>query len=303
MIEIRDLTKRYGRTTAVDRLTLTVRPGQVTGFLGPNGAGKSTTLRVLLGLHRPTSGSTLVDGQPFAARRRGLRHVGALLDAGDVHGGRSARSHLRALAASNAVPRSRVDEVLGEVGLTGVAGRRIGGFSLGMRQRLGIAAALLGEPPTLLFDEPFNGLDPAGVRWVRGLFRRLAAEGRTVLVSSHLMSEMEQTAQHLVVIGRGELIADESLAEFATRSVQTQVVVRTPDPTALTVAVRQVGADVGTAPDGSLTVTGLSPTALGDLAFARGIPVHELITRSISLEEAFMNLTADRVDYRAGEHR
>ncbi|SCG37774.1 ABC transporter ATP-binding protein [Micromonospora halophytica] len=303
MIELRDLTKRYGRTTAVDRLTLTVRPGHVTGFLGPNGAGKSTTLRLVLGLHRPTSGTALVDGHPFAQLPRGLRHVGALLDAGDVHGGRSARAHLRALARSNAIGRSRVDEVLSEVGLAGVAGRRIGGFSLGMKQRLGIAAALLGDPPVLLFDEPFNGLDPEGVRWVRGLFQRLAAEGRTVLVSSHLMSEMAQTADHLVVIGRGELIADESLAEFAARSARPHVVVRTPDPTALTTAVREAGAAVESAADGSLTVTGLTPAALGDLAYARGIPLHELVTRAASLEEAFMDLTADRVDYRAGDHR
>ncbi|SBT44738.1 ABC-2 type transport system ATP-binding protein [Micromonospora auratinigra] len=302
MIELRELTKRYGRTTAVDRLTLTVRPGHVTGFLGPNGAGKSTTLRLILGLHRPTGGTVTVAGRPFAERPRGLRHVGALLDAGDVHPGRSARAHLAALARSNAIGRTRVDEVLHEVGLATVAGRRVGGFSLGMKQRLGIAAALLGDPPALLFDEPFNGLDPEGVRWVRGLFRRLAGEGRTVLVSSHLMSEMAQTADHLVVIGRGELVADESLPAFAARSARPQVVVRTPDPARLTAATRAAGGRV-TADGDALTVTGLTAAELGDLAGARGIPVHELATRSASLEEAFMDLTADRVDYLAGEQR
>ncbi|MFE9690043.1 ABC transporter ATP-binding protein [Micromonospora sp. NPDC005806] len=303
MIELRDLTKRYGRTTAVDRLTLPVRPGHVTGFLGPNGAGKSTTLRLILGLHRPTSGTAVVDGRPFAERPRGLRHVGALLDAGDVHGGRSAQAHLTSLACSNAIPRSRVDEVLRDVGLAGVAGRPIGDFSLGMKQRLGIAAALLGDPPVLLFDEPFNGLDPEGVRWVRGLFHRLAGEGRTVLVSSHLMSEMEQTADHLVVIGRGELIADESLAAFAARSTRPQVVVRTPDPPALTAALRAAGGDVQAETDGSLTVAGLTAAELGDLAFARGVPLHELATRTPSLEEAFMALTAHRVEYLSGDRR
>ncbi|SCF07598.1 ABC-2 type transport system ATP-binding protein [Micromonospora carbonacea] len=303
VIEIRDLTKRYGRTTAVDRLTLTVRPGQVTGFLGPNGAGKSTTLRLVLGLHRPTAGTALVDGAPFTDRPRGLRHVGALLDAGDVHGGRSARAHLRALARSNGIARSRVDEVLHEVGLAEVAGRRVGGFSLGMRQRLGIAAALLGDPPVLLFDEPFNGLDPEGVRWVRGLFRRLAAEGRTVLVSSHLMSEMEQTAEHLVVIGRGELIADENLAQFAARSGQVQVTVRTPDAATLGPALRVAGGTVSAAADGTLTVTGLTAARIGDLASGHGVTLHELATRTASLEEAFMALTADRVEYQAGAHR
>ncbi|WP_035840656.1 ABC transporter ATP-binding protein [Kitasatospora azatica] len=255
MIEVHRLTKRYGRTTAVDNLTFTVRPGRVTGFLGPNGAGKSTTLRMILGLNDPTSGTATVDGRPIRHRPRGLHQVGALLDASDVHGGRTGRAHLRALARSNAIGRSRVEEVLREVGLAGApgsagaAGRRIAGYSLGMRQRLGIAAALLGDPPVLLFDEPLNGLDPAGVLWVRGLFRRLAAEGRTVFVSSHLMSEMANTADQLVVIGRGELIAAESVAEFAAR--------------------------------------GTRPGA----------------TRTASLEEAFMELTADSVEYPAGEHR
>ncbi|MBY8872786.1 ATP-binding cassette domain-containing protein [Micromonospora sp. PLK6-60] len=303
MIELHDLTKRYGGTTAVNRLTLTVRPGHVTGFLGPNGAGKSTTLRLVIGLHRPSGGTALVNGRPFAERPRGLRHVGALLDAGDVHGGRTARAHLAALARSNGLPRSRVDEVLGEVGLADVAGRRIGGFSLGMKQRVGIAAALLGDPPVLLFDEPFNGLDPEGVRWVRGLFRRLAGEGRTVLVSSHLMSEMEQTADHLVVIGRGKLIAEESLTEFAARGGRPQVVVRTPEPARLTSVAREADGQVTTAGDGALAVTGLTAAELGELAFAHGIALHEMATRATSLEEAFMDLTADHVDYLAGDQR
>ncbi|NUR60871.1 MAG: ATP-binding cassette domain-containing protein [Catenulispora sp.] len=217
VIEASELTKRYGRTTAVDRLTFTVRPGHVTGFLGPNGSGKSTTLRLILGLNAPDGGHVTVGGRVFATRRRGLRQVGALLDAGAVHGGRSARDHLAALARSNGLPVRRVAEVLAEVGLENVARNRIGGFSLGMKQRLGVAAALLGDPPVLVFDEPFNGLDVAGIAWIRGLFRRLAAEGRTVFVSSHLMSEMAQSADRLVVIARGALLADESVEEFAAR--------------------------------------------------------------------------------------
>jgi ABC-2 type transport system ATP-binding protein len=264
VIEVNELTKRYGRTTAVNGLTFTVRPGHVTGFLGPNGSGKSTTLRMILGLNDPTSGTVTIDGRPFRDRPRGLRHVGALLDANDVHGGRSAAAHLSALAHSNRIPRRRVEEVLREVGLADAAPRRIGGFSLGMKQRLGIATALLGDPPVLLFDEPLNGLDPEGVQWVRGLFRRLAAEGRTVFVSSHLMSEMENTADHLIVIGRGA-------------------------------AVR---------PDGDLLmVTGLSAARIGELAFHHRVLLHELTTHTASLEEAFMELTADSVEYLAGEPR
>ncbi|MEU9508181.1 ABC transporter ATP-binding protein [Micromonospora sp. NPDC048170] len=301
VIELRALTRRYGPRTAVDDLTLTVRPGHVTGFLGPNGAGKSTTLRMILGLTTPTSGTVTVDGVRFADRPRGLRHAGALLDAGDVHGGRSAVAHLSALARSNGIPRARVDEVLREVGLAGAARRRIGGFSLGMRQRLGIAAALLGDPPVLLFDEPFNGLDPEGVRWVRDLFRRLAAEGRTVFVSSHLMSEMEHCADRLVVIGRGRLIAEQSLAEFAARSTRSSVAVRTPDPTTLAAVLAAEGADVRPADTGALVVTGLTAARIGDLALAHGIGLHELATRTASLEEAFMELTADSVEYLAGE--
>jgi ABC-2 type transport system ATP-binding protein len=303
MIELLDLTKRYGRTTAVNGLTLTVRPGRVTGFLGPNGAGKSTTLRLVLGLHTPTGGTVTVDGVPFRSRPRGLRHVGALLDAHDVHGGRTATAHLAALARSNRIPRSRVDEVLREVGLAAVARRRIGGFSLGMKQRLGIAAALLGDPPVLLFDEPFNGLDPEGVRWVRGLFRRLAAEGRTVLVSSHLMSEMENTAEHLVVVGRGQLIADESLSTFATRGTQPGVTVRTPDAVTLAAVLTGLGAAVRADGAERLTVTGLTAAHIGELAFRHGHVLHELSTTAATLEEAFMDLTADSVEYLAGYAR
>ncbi|MCO5973690.1 ABC transporter ATP-binding protein [Actinoallomurus soli] len=303
MIEVSGLTKHYGSKTAVNGLTFSVRPGHVTGFLGPNGAGKSTTLRMILGLNEPTGGTATVAGRPFRDRPRGLRHVGALLDAQDVHGGRTAYAHLSALARANRIPRRRVDEVLHEVGLTEAARRRIGGFSLGMRQRLGIATALLGDPPVLLFDEPINGLDPEGVRWVRGLFRRLAAEGRTVFVSSHLMSEMEHTADHLIVIGRGELIADESLAEFAARGTPQSVTVRTPDASALMTVLTAEGASVRPDGDQALTVTGLSAARIGELAFRHRVLLHELAPRTASLEEAFMELTADSVEYLAGDAR
>ncbi|MER5887991.1 ABC transporter ATP-binding protein [Streptomyces sp. NPDC001941] len=303
MIEVSELTKRYGPKDAVSDLTFTVRPGHVTGFLGPNGAGKSTTLRMMLGLHRPTSGSVTIDGRPFADRPRGLRHVGALLDAHDVHGGRTARAHLGALAVSNRLPRRRVDDVLEEVGLGDAGDRRIGGYSLGMKQRLGIATALLGDPPVLLFDEPLNGLDPEGVKWVRGLFHRLAAEGRTVFVSSHLMSEMENTADHLVVIGRGRLIAAESLKDFAARGTRQSVTVRTPDVAALRTVLADEGASVEPHTDNSLTVSGLSASRIGDLAFQHMVPVHELTPHTASLEAAFMELTADSVEYAAGETR
>ncbi|MER5867012.1 ATP-binding cassette domain-containing protein [Kitasatospora sp. NPDC002040] len=301
MIEANELTKRYGSTTAVRNLTFTVKPGRVTGFLGPNGAGKSTTLRMILGLHAPTGGTVTVDGRPFRDHARGLRHLGALLDASEVHGGRSGRSHLAALARSNGIPRGRVDEVLGEVGLAGAAKRRIGGYSLGMRQRLGIAGALLGDPPVLVFDEPLNGLDPEGVRWVRGLFRRLAAEGRTVFVSSHLMTEMEHTADDLVVVGRGELIAAESLADFAARS-GSSVTVRTTEAALLARLLTEQGA--GVRPVGeALEVTGMAAARIGDLAFAQRLPLHELTPRTASLEAAFMELTADRADHHAGATR
>ncbi|MET9552984.1 ATP-binding cassette domain-containing protein [Streptomyces sp. NPDC006645] len=303
MIEVNELTKRYGATTAVKNLSFTVRPGLVTGFLGPNGAGKSTTLRMILGLNEPTGGSVTVDGRPFRDRPRGLRHVGALLDASDVHGGRTAAAHLAALARGNRIPRARVDEVLREVGLTAAARRRIGGFSLGMKQRLGIAGTLLGDPPVLLFDEPLNGLDPEGVKWVRGLFRRLAGEGRTVFVSSHLMTEMESTADELVVIGRGELIAAESLAEFAARGTRSSVTVRTRAGGALTELLTARGADVrpvSADEAGELfAVTGLSSARVAELAFEHRILLDELTTGRSSLEEAFMELTADSVEYGA----
>jgi ABC-2 type transport system ATP-binding protein len=303
VIEVNDLTKRYGRTTAVNGLSFTVRPGVVTGFLGPDGAGKTTTLRMMLGLNTPTSGTVTIGGRPFRDRPRGLRHAGALLDANDVHGGRSARAHLTALARGNAIPRRRVDEVLDEVGLESVARRRIGGFSLGMRQRLGIAGALLGDPPVLLFDEPLNGLDPEGVLWLRGLFHRLAAEGRTVFVSSHLMTEMENTADHLIVIGRGELIADEPLPEFAARGGRQSVIVRTPDPATLTSALTAEGASVAPGDDGSCTVTGLSAARVSEIASAHRVLLHELTTRTSTLEQAFMELTAGHTEYQAGDAR
>ncbi|MFF3581989.1 ATP-binding cassette domain-containing protein [Streptomyces mirabilis] len=304
MIEVNELTKRYGDTTAVRNLTFQVRPGHVTGFLGPNGAGKTTTLRMLLGLIGPTGGSATIDGQPFRRHPRGLRHVGALLDAGDVHGGRSARAHLEALARSNRIPRSRVDEVLEEVGLAGAAARRrVDGFSLGMRQRLGIATALLGEPPVLLFDEPLNGLDPEGVLWVRELFRGLAAEGRTVFVSSHLMSEMEHTADELIVIGRGELIAAESVTAFAARGTRPTVTVRTPYLAKLTAVLSEEGAAVAPYDDRTLKVTGPSAARIGELALHHRIPLEELTPQAASLEAAFMELTAGSTEFLAGDAR
>ena len=297
MIEVNELTKRYRKVLAVDRLTFTVRPGQVTGFLGPNGSGKSTTLRMLLGLNRPTGGTATIGGRPFQQYGNGLRQVGALLDAGDAHRGRIARAHLAALARSNGLPSRRVLE---QVGLAEVAGRRIGGFSLGMRQRLGIAGALLGDPPVLMFDEPINGLDPEGIRWARELFRRLAAEGRTVLVSSHVMSEMENTADHLVVIGGGRLIADEPLADFAARATTARVSVRAPEPAALAAVLREAEPAVGLAVNDAqtLTVTGLSTVRINELAFAHRIRVYEVTAHGGSLEEAFMELTAQSVQYR-----
>ncbi|MFF4346621.1 ABC transporter ATP-binding protein [Streptomyces sp. NPDC001530] len=304
MIEVNELTKRYGDTTAVRQLTFQVRPGHVTGFLGPNGAGKTTTLRMLLGLIAPTGGTATVDGRPFREHPRGLRHVGALLDAGDVHGGRSARAHLSALARSNRIPAGRVDEVLAEVGLTGAAARRrVDGFSLGMKQRLGIANALLGDPPVLMFDEPLNGLDPEGVLWVRGLFRRLASEGRTVFVSSHLMSEMENTADQLIVIGRGELIAAESVAEFAGRGTRLTVTVRTPDSDRLAAVLSAEGAAVAPYDDRTLKVTALSAARIGELAFQHHILLEELTPQAASLEAAFMELTADSAEFLAGDAR
>ena len=298
MIEVRELTKRYGATTAVDRLSFTVRPGAVTGFLGPNGAGKSTTMRVLLGLDAATSGTALVNGGRYAALRRPMREVGALLDAGAVFGGRRAFDHLGWLARSNGIPVRRVSDVLEQVGLAGAARRRVGEFSLGMRQRLGIAAALLGDPGVLLFDEPVNGLDLDGVRWVRELLRGLAADGRTVLVSSHLMSEMELTADRLIIIGRGRLVADTSVRELAGRFARG-VLVRTPRPADLTAVLASAGGIVESMPGGRLAVTGLDDFAIGDLAAARGIPLHEVKPHTVSLEDAYMELTGANTEFKA----
>jgi ABC-2 type transport system ATP-binding protein len=297
MIELQGLTKRYGSTVAVDDLSFQVRPGKVTGFLGPNGAGKSTSMRVILGLDRPTAGQALVDGRPYRQLREPLRAVGALLEAGAVHPRRSAYHHLLALAHSNGIARSRVEEVLGLVGLDHVAGRRAGAFSLGMRQRLGIAAALLGNPGIVMFDEPVNGLDPDGIRWVRQLVKDLAAEGRTVFVSSHLMSEMEDTADHLVVIGRGRLVADAPIGKVIAGSSHTVTRVRTPSATELGRLLAPVAGSVRQESDTTLLVSGLSTDEIGDLAYAGGIRLHELTLHSASLEEAYLELSQHHLDY------
>jgi ABC-2 type transport system ATP-binding protein len=298
MIEARGLTKRYGNALAVDDLSFTIRPGLVTGFLGPNGAGKTTTMRLILGLDQPTAGTVTVYGRPHRQSASPMREVGALIDARAAHGGRSARNHLLCLAQTNAIPARRVAEVLDLVGLSEVAGKRSKGFSLGMSQRLGIAAALLGDPQVLMFDEPVNGLDPEGILWIRNLMRSLAAEGRTVLVSSHLMSEMENTADHLIVVGRGRLIADCGMAEFIDRSSGQTVAVRTPSQDVLARAVTAAGGSVTREP-GQLRVRGLSEDQVGDVAFASRVPVYHLAAARVSLEQAFMELTADSVDYRA----
>jgi len=299
MIEVHELTKRYGSAVAVDGLSFTVHPGRVTGFLGPNGAGKSTTMRVILGLDAPAAGWATVSGRPYQRLARPLHQAGALLDAGAVHGGRTARDHLRAIAASNGIGARRVGQVLALVGLDGAAGRRVRGFSLGMRQRLGIAAALLGDPPVLMFDEPVNGLDPEGIAWIRGLLKSLAAEGRTIFVSSHLMSEMALTADHLIVIGRGRLVADAPIAEFVQQGSRRDVVVRSPRAADLAGLLAARGAAVTAEPGGGLAVTGLAAPAIADLAREHAISVHELTPRHASLEEAYMELTRDSVEYRA----
>lgn len=296
MIRAAGLTKRYGGTTAVDDVSFTAGPGVVTGFLGPNGAGKSTTLRMLLGLEEPDAGVALVGGRPYRALGAPLREVGALLDAGDVHGGRRARDHLRVLARSNGIPARRVGEVLAEVGLAEVADRRIAGFSLGMRQRLGIAAALLGDPGVLVFDEPINGLDPEGVRWIRGLLRGMAAEGRAVLVSSHVLEEVARTADRVVVIGRGRLLADAPTAEVLAR-FDRGVLVRAADQPALAAVLRAHGAEVR-AEDGGLSVRGVAPGRIGELALAHSIALRELAPRTASLEDAFVALTGGSVEFR-----
>jgi ABC-2 type transport system ATP-binding protein len=300
MIEVEHLTKSYGRTLAVDDLSFTVAAGQVTGFLGPNGSGKSTTLRMIVGLDAPSSGRVTIAGHRYGEVRFPLHEVGALLDAHAVHPGRSARNHLVWLADSNQIPRSRVDEVIAMVGLTEVAHRRAGAFSLGMGQRLGIAAALLGDPEVLIFDEPINGLDPEGILWVRHLLRSLADAGRTVLVSSHLMSEMALTAQHLVVIGRGRILADTGMADFIGSNSENYVRVRTPQPDALGPLLTGHGWVVKVEDDGAFRVHGASSVQIGDVAGDAGVRLHELAPVQASLEEAFMQLTGDSVEYHAG---
>ena len=299
MIEARNLTKRYGSTVAVDDLSFDVKPGMVTGFLGPNGAGKTTTMRMILGLDRPDSGSVTIDGRRFRDAPVPLQEIGALLDAKAFHGGRSAYNHLLCLAQSNGLPAARVDEVLAIVGLETVAKRRAGGFSMGMGQRLGIAAALLGDPKVLMFDEPVNGLDPEGIAWVRRLMRDLASDGRTVFVSSHLMSEMALTADHVVVIGRGRMIRDESVKDFVGSSSHTSVIVRSPEADRLAGLLGDSGGQVQVDNTGALVVSGLDAARIGELAAAAGVVLHELAPQRASLEEAFMELTQDSVEFHA----
>ena len=298
LIEVDGLTKRFGPVTAVDDLSFTVRPGHVTGFLGPNGAGKTTTMRIILGLAAPTSGRALVGGRRYDALIRPLREVGSLLDATALHGGRTAWMHLASVARSNGIGRPRVTEVLRLTGLEAVANRRVKGFSLGMKQRLGIAAPLLGDPPVLMFDEPVNGLDPEGVRWIRGFFRELAVQGRTVLVSSHLMSEMALTADHLIILARGKLLADMPTAALISSSDRWDVLLRSPRAAELAGLIAERGATVTRQDDGALVVTGLDAAAIGDLAAARGIALHALVPRQASLEDAYLDLTGEGVDYR-----
>ena len=297
MIEARGLSKRYGDKLAVDDLTFDVRPGTVTGFLGPNGAGKSTTMRMIMGLDAPTAGEVTVNGRHYHDLPWPLHEVGALLEAKAIHPGRSARAHLQMLAEANHIPLRRVDEVVELVGLTAVAGRRAGKFSLGMGQRLGIAAALLGDPDVLLFDEPVNGLDPDGIRWVRNLLKGLAREGRTVFVSSHLMSEMALTADEVVIIGKGRLIAQLPIADLLDRSGQRYVRVRSPQVARLREALEREGTATTVEEDGSLSVRGLDAEAIGELAADLSIALHELSVQAASLEEAYMELTEDSVEY------
>jgi ABC-2 type transport system ATP-binding protein len=298
VIEASGLVKRYGAKTAVAGIDFQVRPGAVTGFLGPNGAGKSTTMRMIVGLDAPTAGTVTVNGRPYREHRAPLHEVGALLEAKAAHRGRSARNHLRVLAATHGIPARRVQEVIDLAGLQDVAGKRVGGFSLGMGQRLGIAAALLGDPATLILDEPVNGLDPDGVRWVRTFVRELAREGRTVLLSSHLMSEMAQTADHVIVLGRGRVLADMPIAELIAGG-GSKVTVASPRGPELAALLRAQGAT--TVPDAGerFDVTGLGAAAIGDAAARAGIPLHELTTVGSSLEEVYMSMTADDVEYRS----
>jgi len=299
MISAHGLTKHYGPTAAVDNLDFEVKPGIVTGFLGPNGAGKTTTMRLILGLDSPSAGSVTVNGETYREKRAPMQHVGALIDPSAVHGGRSAYHHLLWQAQAGGLHQRRVDDVLEMVGLADVAGKKVGGFSLGMRQRLGIASALLGDPPVLLFDEPVNGLDPEGIQWVRALMRRFAREGRTVLISSHLMSEMEQTADHVLVIGRGQLVADLSMDDFIKRSTQSHVRVVSPVAHQLVPHLEARGAVVANGAPNELTVSGLDAAAIGAIAFKHGIPLNELSAQRASLETAYMELTNDSVEFRA----
>ncbi|MFE5673169.1 ABC transporter ATP-binding protein [Agromyces sp. NPDC056523] len=297
MIEATHLTKRFGDAIAVDDLSFTVRPGVVTGFLGPNGAGKSTTMRAIAGLIRPTSGTTRVNGRPIAAHPAPITELGTLLGPGLAHPGRTARSHLLGLAATHGIGRARVDEVLQLTGIDAVARRRVGTFSMGMHQRLGLAAAMLGDPRTLMLDEPINGLDPDGIVWVRRFLRDLAAQGRTVFLSSHLMSEMAQTADHLVVIGRGRLIADAPVTEILTGVGATRVIVKTPDAGRLATALAAPGVSVATAAPGELEVTGLDAPAIAEIARDHGVLLHELTRHTASLEEAYLSLTDSALEY------
>jgi ABC-2 type transport system ATP-binding protein len=297
VIEARDLTKDYGEKRAVDGLTFDVKPGVVTGFLGPNGSGKSTTMRLILGLDRPTRGSVIVNGKPYAEHAAPLHEVGALLEARSVHTGRSARNHLRALAQTHGIPNRRVEELIDLVGLHDVAKKRAGKFSLGMGQRLGIATALLGDPSTVMLDEPVNGLDPEGIKWIRNLLRGLSAEGRTVFVSSHLMSEMSLTADHLIVIGRGKLIADTSVADFVAGASKKLVNVRGPQTAALRDLLSGLGATVTELEGGTLEVGGLTAEEIGEAVAANSLVLHELTPQQASLEEAFMDLTRDELEF------
>ncbi|MGA5099236.1 ABC transporter ATP-binding protein [Streptomyces lavendulocolor] len=299
MIELQGLTKRFGSKTAVDDLSFQVRPGVVTGFLGPNGAGKSTTMRMVLGLDHPTSGSVRIDGRHYRELDEPLKYIGALLEARGLHGGRTAYNNLLCLAQSNRIPESRVTEVLELVGLPAVARKKPKGFSMGMGQRLGIAAALLGNPQILMFDEPVNGLDPEGIHWIRNLMKALAAEGRTIFVSSHLMSEMALTADHLIVIGQGRLLADTSMADFIHRNSRSYVRLRSPQRERLLDALHGAGLTAVEAGDGTLEVDGATAEQVGDLAARHGITLHELSAQRASLEEAFMRMTAATVEYHA----
>jgi ABC-2 type transport system ATP-binding protein len=299
MIEAKSVSKRFGDKLAVDRLSFIVQPGQVTGFLGPNGAGKSTTMRMILGLDAPSGGTVTVNGKRYDELANPMREVGALLDAKAVHGGRTAYNHLLCLAQTNNLPARRIPEVLELVGLAQVARKRVGGFSLGMCQRLGIAGTLLGDPKVLMFDEPVNGLDPEGILWIRNLMRALAAEGRTIFVSSHLMSEMENTADHLIVIGQGRLIADCTVEEFIRNNSQLAVRVRTPQASQLAQLVTGKGGTARADGEDAIVVSGIAQEQLGDLAFDNGIRLHELAPLQASLEQAFMELTKDSVEFHA----